>query len=67
MPEKLEAAAYDGLSKTEQDNIAAQIPTLFPNPEAAVGWVLEQGVFDNQDAARQMYEEVKSTTQPTSA
>ena len=67
MPEKIEAAAYDGLSKTEQEDIASQIPTLFPNPEAAVGWALEQGVFDNQDTAKQTYEEVKSNTQPTSA
>ncbi len=67
MPEKIEAAAYDGLSQTEQENIAAQTPTLFPNPEAAIGWALEQGVFDNQESARRTYEDVKSSTQPTSA
>ena len=39
MPERIEKEAYDGLSKSEQDEIEAQTPTVFPSAEVAISGV----------------------------
>jgi adenylate kinase family enzyme len=67
MPEKVEAAVYDGLSKAEQDAIEQETPSTFPNPETAISWGFEQGAYESLEKARAAYEQVKQTRKPRSA
>ncbi|MBM3129773.1 MAG: ATP-binding protein [Chloroflexi bacterium] len=56
MPEKIEAAVYDGLSQAEQERIERAAPEVFESPEIAVAWAIEQGAFDEIAHARNAYE-----------
>ena len=67
MPEKIEAAAYDGLTQSEKEQIEAEAPTVFPNAETAISWGYEQGAFSSVEAARRVYEAVKKEAQPKNA
>ena len=67
MPARVEAAVYDGLTKQEQDKIAASTPTLFKSPDAAYDWAIQQKVFENAEQAKEAYENVKVEGQPASA
>lgn len=76
MPERIEAAAYDGLSKEQQDEIEKSAPTTFPNPETAVAWAVERGAFGDPSAsdgsgalqhARNAYDKLKRDKRPDSA
>lgn len=67
MPEKIEAAVYDGLSEDDQKRIEQQTPVTFPNPEAAIAWGLEQGAFDALEHARNAYDKLKREKQPGKA
>ena len=52
-PARVEAAVYDGLTKQEQDKIAASTPTLFKSPDAAYDWAIQQKVFENAEQAKE--------------
>jgi hypothetical protein len=67
MPEKIEAAVYDGLSSAEQAGLASATPTTFPNPETAIAWGFEQGVFEALQHARNAYDKLKREHNPQSA
>jgi len=66
MPEKIEAAVYDGLSKADQAEIE-QAPDHFPNPETAIAWGLERGAFKALQHARNAYEKIKRELSPKTA
>jgi hypothetical protein len=66
MPERIEAACYDGLSQADQDRMESQ-PETFPSPEAAWAWGFEQGAFSALQHARNGYEKLKQERQPRSA
>lgn len=58
MPEKIEAAVYDGLSVAEQDAIEKTLPQSFPDDASAIAWGLEQGAFTALAHARNAYEKL---------
>lgn len=71
MPEKIEAAVYDGLSLADQANIERAAPASFPNPETAIAWGVEQGAFgEGQGAlphARNAYHKLQREHNPRTA
>ena len=67
MPEKIEAAVYDGLTQVEQERIESQTPASFPNPEAAIAWGFEQGAFEALQHARNAYQKLKTEKKPGKA
>lgn len=67
MPDRIEAAVYDGLTKAEQDAIEGNAPARFSNAEDAIGWGFEQGVFRDALHAKNAYEKVKREKAPKSA
>lgn len=67
MPEKVEAAMYDGLTADEQDRIEKTTPDYFPNPETAIAWAMEQGAFETLPHAKTAYERLKRERQPGNA
>lgn len=67
MPERIEAAVYDGLSQAEQDGIARQTPASFSGPADAIAWGFEQGAFDDALHAQNAYEKVKREGAPATA
>jgi hypothetical protein len=73
MPEKIEAAVYDGLSEADMDRIEAEPPELFPCPVEAIRWGMDQmdangqPVFKDEAHAKNAYDKVKREGQPQSA
>ena len=67
MPEKIEAAVYDGLTQAEQDAIEGDAPAAFPSPDKAIAWGFEKGCFKVLQHARNAYEELKKNAQPRTA
>ncbi len=68
MPEKIEAAVYDGLSEAQMDTIESQAPDMFPSPAEAIRWGMDQdGVFRDEAHAQNAYDLVKDAKQPTGA
>jgi hypothetical protein len=67
MPERIEVAVYDGLTKAEQDAIANGTPKSFASPEAAIAWGYETGAFRDAVHAKNAYEKLKTEKQPKSA
>ena len=67
MPERIEEQVYDGLTKAEQDEIEAASPTYFPNPETAINWAVEKGAYPSPEKARQAYQQVRNTSNPSNA
>lgn len=67
MPERIEAAAYDGLSQEDMDRKEVSAPEMFPSPEVAIAWGIEQGAFDNEAHARNAYEKIKREQNPQNA
>lgn len=67
IPEKIEAALYDGLTAQEKEEIEANAPDVFPNAETAISWGYEQGAFENVEEARRFYERVKELQTPQTA
>jgi len=65
MPERLEAAMYDGLSRAEQDAIAQSTPATFPDDETAINWGYEQGCFKDLLHARNAYEKLQRESEAT--
>jgi hypothetical protein len=66
MPEKIEAAVYDGLSEEEKDKLEGD-PTSFDSPASALAWGMTKGVFRDEAHAKNVYEKVKETEKPKSA
>ncbi|MEC7986645.1 MAG: hypothetical protein VX278_15870, partial [Myxococcota bacterium] len=67
MPEKIEAALYDGLSAGERKKIESETPIIFKSPQHALSWSVDQGAFQSIEEARKTYDVVKTECQPTSA
>lgn len=67
MPERLEAALYDGLTQEEQNKIEAQTPMIFQSPQHALSYSVEEGAFQSIEEAKKIYELVKKECQPSSA
>lgn len=67
MPEKLEAAVYQGLSQSEQDDIERATPTAFRGADDAIAWGFEQGCFDDAVHAGNAYEKCKRESSPRTA
>ena len=67
MPERIEAAVYDGLSEAEQEQIAQATPAAFTGPEEAIAWGYERGAFKDAVHAKNAYEKLRSEAQPKSA
>lgn len=65
MPEKLDAALYDGL--TAADIHQKQLPGRFGGPEEAIAWAVEYGAFTDKDAAQAAYNELKEQNKPETA
>lgn len=58
MPERVEAAVYDGLSEADQLRLETELPTLFPDDVTAIGWGLEQGAFDALEHSRNAFDKL---------
>jgi len=67
MPEKIEAAVYDGLTEADREAIEQQKPLSFAGPEQAIAWAIERGAFDQIAHATNAYEKVKRETAPANA
>lgn len=63
MPERIEAAVYDGLSQAEQSTT----PTAFSGPADAIAWGFEQGAFDDALHAQNAYDKLKREQAPATA
>jgi len=67
MPDRIEEAVYTGLSLADQERIEQVAPAVFPNPETAITWGFEQGVFEALQHARNAYNRLKREKKPQSA
>ncbi len=67
MPEKIEAACYDGLSQTEMERKELSAPETFASPEVAMAWGVEMGAFESETHARNAYEKIKREQNPQNA
>ena len=67
MPERIEAAVYEGLTLAEQERIETTDPTAFSGPADAIAWAFEKGCFRDALHAQNAYEELKRTRRPQSA
>lgn len=67
MPDRIEAAVYEGLSQADQERIEAADPTTFAGPADAIAWGFEKGCFRDAVHVQNAYEEVKRTARPQSA
>ena len=67
MPERIEAAVYDGLTEAEQQAIEGDVPLSFPNPEAAIAWGVDSGAFEAIEHARNAYAKLKREKKPGNA
>ena len=67
MPERIEAAAYDGLGQAEQDAIEQEAPASFTGPEAAIAWGFDQGCFRDAQHAQNAYTKLKTEKAPASS
>ncbi len=66
VPEKIEAAVYDGLTEAEKDGLEGD-PTSFDSVESALAWAMIKGVFRDEAHAKNVYQKVKDTEQPKSS
>ena len=67
MPERIERAVYDGLSKADQAKIERRASGAFPSPEIAISWGLEQGAFKALAHARNAYNKLRQEAKPKDA
>ncbi|NIM07280.1 MAG: hypothetical protein GTN65_17070, partial [Armatimonadetes bacterium] len=73
MPEKIEAAVYDGLSQDDMERIEGEPPEMFPSPVEAIRWGMDQmdadgrPVFKEEAHAQNAYEKVRREVNPQSA
>jgi len=73
MPEKIEAAVYDGLSQDDMERLECEPPEIFPSPVEAIRWAMDQTdengqpVFKEEAHAENTYEKVRRETNPQTA
>lgn len=67
MPERIETAVYGGLTIEDMERIEDQTPTSFANPESAIAWGTEKGVFRDAVHAKNAYDKVKTERKPKTA
>ena len=67
MPERIESAVYDGLSKDDVNRLKSDPPDVFKSPELAIAWGVEQGAFDAVLNAKKVYAEIKKINKPKNA
>ena len=67
MPERIEAAVYDGLSEAEQEAIKSATPTSFHSKEEAIAWMWESGVCRDAQHAANLYDKLKKENDPQTA
>lgn len=67
MPERIEAAVYDGLTVDDQEAIERAIPTTFASKEDAIAWGFESGAFRDAVHAANCYAKVRADQQPRTA
>ena len=67
MPELIERAVYDGLTRADQDRIERETPTAFAGPEQAIAWGVDCGAFEVLQHSRNTYDQVKASHKPASA
>jgi len=67
MPERIESAAYDGLTPTEQDRIEFSAPEVFASREIAIAWAVEHGAFETEPHAANAYDKLKREHNPQTA
>lgn len=67
MPEKVEAAVYDGLSEQARNEIEQRTPATFASSEAAIAWGVDQGAFQTIQHSRNAYDKIKREQNPQSA
>ncbi len=64
MPEKIEAAVYDGLSAEEMAAMEKKKPTTFFSVDAAISWAFEQGCFKDAVHTQNAYDLCKKEKAP---
>lgn len=64
MPERIEEAAYGGLSDEDMDRIEMSTPAVFASHEVAVEWSMQQGAFENINHAQNAYKKLLREAQP---
>jgi hypothetical protein len=67
MPEKIEQAAYGGLTSEQMHSFEQQSPTSFSGPEEAIAWGVEQGCFHDAVHAKNCYDKLKRQKAPKTA
>lgn len=67
MPERIEQAAYGGLTTEDMNRISVSTPTSFPNPQTAIAWGFEQGAFEDAMHAQNAYDKLKADKAPSTA
>lgn len=67
MPERIEAAVYDGLTRDDQDKIESATPTGFAGPELAIAWGVDCGAFTELLHSRNAYDKLKRDHSPQTA
>ena len=67
MPERIEQAAYGGLTVEDMERIADDTPTSFANAQAAITWGFEQGAFNDAVHAQNAYDKLKGEKSPKNA
>lgn len=65
MPEKLEAAMYDGLS--EEELARKKPPTGFKGPDQAIAWAVEYGAYATLTEGKDAYNSLRETGNPPTA
>lgn len=67
MPERIEQAAYGGLTVKDMERIADSTPTAFVSAQAAIAWGFEQGAFNDAVHAQNAYDKLKGEKSPKTA
>lgn len=67
MPERIEQAAYSGLTVEDMERLETQKPKGFTGPQEAIAWGYEQGCFNDAVHAKNAYDELKREKKPQSA
>lgn len=67
MPERIEQAAYGGLTVEDMERIADSVPTSFVSAQAAIAWGFEQGAFNDAVHAQNAYDKLKGEKSPKTA
>jgi len=73
MPEKIEAAVYDGLSEADREALEGQPAEVFRDPAHAIQWAAASGAFGEIEGngalphARNAYDKLKRERQPADA